>query len=177
MTQSNPAFVIWFTGLPASGKTTLARSTQNLLVERGIHAILVDSDDWRAVLTPQPEYTEAEREWFYGVIGHLATWLANNGVNVMVAATANRRLYRDRVRQQIERFAEVYVYCPLAVCRERDPKGIYALVQEGQAENVPGVGSVYEAPLAPEAVVDTSNSPPDEAAESVAGQLQRAGII
>ena len=175
--QPRPGFVTWFTGLPASGKTTLARSTQQLLVERGIHAILVDSDDWRAILTPRPEYTEAERDWFYSVIGYLATWLANNSVNVLVAATANRRLYRDQARQQIERFAEVYVYCPLAVCRERDPKGIYDLAQEGKAGNVPGVGTVYEAPLAPEAVVDTSNSTPDEAAESVAGQLQRARII
>lgn len=177
MTQSDPGFVIWFTGLPASGKTTLARSVQELLAERDIHSLLVDSDDWRAILTPQPQYSEAERAWFYEVIAYLATWLANNGINVLIAATANRRLYRDRVRQQVKRFAEVYVDCPLAVCRERDPKGIYALAQEGRAENVPGIGTAYEAPLAPEAVVDTSNTSPAEAAESVAGQLQRAGLI
>ena len=170
--QPPPGFVIWFTGLPASGKTTLARSTQKLLAEGGVHAVLVDSDDWRPILTPRPEYTEAERDWFYSVIAYLAVWLANNGMNVMVAATANRHLYRDQARQQIERFAEVYVDCPLAVCRQRDPKGIYTLAQAGKADSVPGVGTAYEAPLAPEAVVDTSNNTPADAAESVLRQLQ-----
>lgn len=170
-------FVIWFTGLPASGKTTLAHLVKEQLAERRIHAIVLDSDDLRAVLTPEPAYTEQERDWFYNVIAYLAAFLSANGVNVLVAATAHRRRYRDRAREQIGRFAEVFVRCSLETCKERDPKGIYTLAEAGQAESVPGVGADYESPIRPAAVIDTTNTNPLEAARSVLAQLRDRGII
>ncbi|HEX6290167.1 MAG TPA: adenylyl-sulfate kinase [Herpetosiphonaceae bacterium] len=164
-------FTIWLTGLPASGKTSLARELQRLLAQRGVHAVLLDSDELRGALTPQPRYTAAERDWFYGVIGYLAAWLARSGVNVLIAATAQRRAYRDQARAQIARFAEVEVCCPLAICQQRDPKGIYAQAQAGQAQHVPGVGDPYEPPLHPEATIDTGSMSPTAAARSVLAQM------
>jgi adenylylsulfate kinase len=120
------AFALWFTGLPAAGKTTLARAVQRQLADRDVQTLLLDSDEMRMILTPQPTYAAEEREWFYRVLADLAAWLVRNGINVLIAATANRRAYRQRARQQIARFGEVYVRCGLATCQRRDPKGIYA---------------------------------------------------
>lgn len=170
--QEEQGFVLWLTGLPASGKSSLARELRRLLAERGIRAVILDSDELRSVLTPRPMYTEDEREWFYGVIAYLGAWLAKSGVNVLIAATAHRRFYRDRAREQIERFAEVYVHCPLEVCRRRDRKGIYALAYAGRAPTVPGVGVAYEPPLNPEAVVDTAGLGPVEASIAVLSQIE-----
>jgi adenylylsulfate kinase len=166
-----PGFVLWLTGLPASGKSTLAQELRCRLAERGLQAVILDSDELHAVLTPHPTYDAEERDWFYGVMVYLAAWLANNGVNVLVAATANRRTYRQQARAQIQRFVEVYVSCPLETCQARDRKGIYERAAGGQAENVPGVGVPYEPPLAPEAVVDTSRQTTGEAADIVLVQL------
>lgn len=162
-----PGFVLWLTGLPASGKTTLAYALRQKLAADGIPAVVLDSDELRHILTPQPSYTAAERDWFYGALGQLAQIIAQNGVNVLVAATANRRRYRDQARQQITRFAELYVHCDLATCQQRDPKGIYAQAQSGAANQVPGVGSSYEPPLAPEMTVDTTQQTAVQAATAV----------
>jgi adenylylsulfate kinase len=166
-----PGFVLWFTGLPASGKTTLAYALQRKLANANIPTFILDSDEMRAILTPQPRYSPSERDWFYGVLGQFAGLLAKSGVNVLIAATANRRHYRDQARQQITRFAEVYVHCDLETCQQRDPKGIYAQAQEGTAVRVPGIGSSYEPPHQPEVVVDTTLLTVDEGATAVYQQL------
>lgn len=166
-------FAIWFTGLPAAGKTTLAQAVQRQLAVRGVSAILLDSDELRAILTPEPTYTDGERDWFYSALAGLAALLTRNGVNVLIAATAHRRAYRDAARAQIERFAEVYVACPAEVCRQRDPKGIYARAEKGQAARVPGLGRTFEPPLHAEISVNTGEHNPAEAAALVIGQLEQ----
>lgn len=165
-------FVIWFTGLPAAGKSTLAWAVHSQLSTRSVHSVVLDSDDLRAVLTPHPSYTAQERDWVYGVIVHVSAWLARSGVNVLIAATAHRRAYRTQARQQIARFAEVAVVCDLKTCQERDPKGIYALSADNATSQVPGVGVIYEAPEHPEALVDTTQTTPTTAAEQVIAQLE-----
>jgi adenylylsulfate kinase len=171
MPSAQPGFVIWFVGLPASGKSTLARTLQHELAQRAVHSVLLDSDELRRILTPQPTYNDMERDWFYGVVGEWAVWLAQNGINVLIAATANRRSYRDWVRARSARFAEVYVQCSLAVCMHRDPKGIYAQAGAGKAQQVPGLGSDFEPPLAPEAVVYSEVQSPQSAAEALLVQF------
>ena len=173
--KRSTGFAIWLTGRPAAGKTTLARQMRQLLAEQGIHSVILDSDELRTILTPRPVYSEEERNRFYEMLALLAAWLVNNGVNVLVAATAHRRLYRQQARTLIERFAEVYVECPSELCRRRDPKGLYAQA----APNLPGAGVAYEPPLAAEAVIDTSQHRPAEAAvrvmQQVAGRLALFG--
>lgn len=166
-----PGFAVWFTGLPASGKTTLARDLQHLLFKRGVQVIILDSDELRQMLISQSTYSPEERDWFYGVVARLAAWLTANGINVLIAATANRRAYRQAARLQIDRFAEVFVVCSFETCRQRDPKGLYAAAQTGRTDQLPGEGAIYEPPLQPDVIIDTDTLQPAEAAEAVLAQL------
>ena len=149
-------FAIWLTGLPSSGKTTLAYALSHLLLERGEAVQVLDSDGLRQRLTPHPTYSAEERDWFYDVVSFLAELLTNNGVNVLIAATASRQAYREAARARIRRFAEVHVDCSAAVCRARDPKGLWQQADKGEISILPGVGTAYEPPESPEARVNTA---------------------
>jgi adenylylsulfate kinase len=166
-----PGFAIWLTGLPSSGKTTLAHALSRLLNERGIAVQILDSDELRCRLTPTPTFSAEERDWFYDIITFLAELLATNGVNVLIAATASRRAYRQAARDRISRFAEVRVECTPQVCRARDPKGLWERADRGEISNLPGAGAPYEAPDAPEARVDTTRHSAEEAARRILRQL------
>jgi len=159
----------WLTGLPASGKSTIARLVAERLAKLGIRVQVLDSDELRRVLTPKPTYSQEERDWFYRTMAWIGWLLVKNGVNVLFAATANRRAYREHARRLIgpERFMEVYVRCPLEVCMQRDRKGVYRLALEGKAKTVPGLQAPYEEPLKPDLVVDTDRMGPGECAELV----------
>ncbi len=163
--------VIWITGLPASGKTTLALALQGLLREEGRTAILLDSDALRVVLAAEPDYSEPGRDRFYTALAGLAGVLSAQGVAVLVAATANRRRYREQARQVVGHLAVVYVTTPLAVCRERDPKGIYAAAAAGRAPDVPGLGAPFESPEEPDVAIDLTSLDPAAAARLVRDRL------
>lgn len=150
----SPGFAIWLTGLPAAGKTTLARALADALQTLDVHVQLLDSDEVRTALTPEPTYSQAERDQFYRSLAYMGHLLTRNGVNVIMAATAHRQQYRDAARESIKAFYEVYLQCPLATCRERDPKRIYARAEAGEITRVPGIQIPYEAPVAPELVLD-----------------------
>lgn len=160
-------FCVWLTGLPASGKSTIAKELQSLLANLGIRSQILDSDELRKILTPNPTYTIEERDWFYNVLVYFAEVLYKNGVNVIIAATGNKRVHRENARKKIEGFVEVYLKCSLEVCMKRDRKGIYKLALEGKSKTVPGVQDPYEEPLFPELIIDTENSDPKECAEKI----------
>ena len=148
--------VVWFTGLPASGKSTLARRVHAHFAATGRASVLLDGDELRDILGAHA-YAPGDRDRFYGVLAGLAGLLANQGIVVLVAATAPRRRDRDRARAALHAdgvFVEVWVQTPLAVCEARDPKGLYARARRGEAGELPGVGAEYEPPLAPEAIAD-----------------------
>jgi len=164
-------WALWLTGLPSSGKSTIARALAERLGRMGVRVQILETDELRKVLTPNPRYTEEERDFFYNAMVYIGTLLVRNGVNVIFDATANRRRYRDRARKQIRRFAEVYVKCPLTVCMERDVKGIYKAALEGRAETVPGLQAPYEEPINPEVVVETDRMTVDECVEKILTEL------
>src|SRR4030042_4606895 len=117
---------------------------------RGIRVQLLDSDDLRRRLTPHPTYSPEERDWFYEIITYLAELLTDNGVNVLIAATASRRAYREMARSRINRFAEVYVDCSIEVCRARDPKRLWESMEKREITGLPGTGGPYEPTEHPE---------------------------
>jgi adenylylsulfate kinase len=177
MVAEKNGFVIWITGLPASGKSSLAIALQTHLRELQIEALVLDANDLRPVLTPEPNYTDSERRWFYSVLTYMATWLAQNGQNVIIAATGNRRTYRQKARTQIPLFAEVYVTTPLDVCQERDGNGQYGMVAAVDEDHLPGIGVPYEPPPAPEAEANLVQNLPSVVAESIVRRLQMQQII
>ena len=138
--------VAWFTGLPSSGKSTLAQKVSGELRLRGIDAIMLDSDDVRAAIVPPHGYDDASRTNLYTTLANLAALLARQGHVVLVPATAHRRAYRDAARNLAPTFLEVFVDTPLDECARRDTKGLYA-AHNAQA---PGIGVEYEPPLAPD---------------------------
>lgn len=176
---------VWLTGLPGSGKSTVAKVLIDKLMNNGIKAQIVSSDELRKVVTPVPKYTEEEREVVYGAIVYIARILTKNGVNVIIDATGNRRRYREKAREEIKNFMEVYLYCPLETCIKREsrrietfqaPKDIYKKALEGKS-TVPGIGVPYEEPLNPELRIDTEKLNPDACAEKILDLIVRRQIL
>ena len=142
--------VIWLTGLPASGKSTLARALQARLRERGTQTAILDGDEVRAALVPTPGYSPSEREQFYETLARMAAVLARQGLTVIVAATAHRRVFRERARALSPRYLEVHVATPQEECARRDPKGLYAEARRHDGIPLPGLAEPYEPPLRPD---------------------------
>jgi adenylylsulfate kinase len=140
--------VVWLTGLPASGKTTLAERLRARLPRP---AVLLDSDVLRDIFGARG-YGSDDRDEQYRVLGELAAMFARQSLVVIVAATAPRRIHREHARQLAPRFLEVHVATPLDTARGRDPKGLYARADAGLAPDLPGVGAAYETPQHPDVV-------------------------
>ncbi len=144
--------VVWFTGKPSSGKSTLARAVHHALFARGAPVAFLDGDELRDALVPKPGYDATSRDGFYATLANLAALLARQGISVLVAATAHQRAYRERARAISPRFVEVYVNVPEAELLRRDAKGLYAAVASGRLSNVPGADLPYEEPQHPEVI-------------------------
>jgi adenylylsulfate kinase len=170
------SWAVWFTGRPASGKTTLARALKELAADRGVASVHLESDTLRRILTPQPTYEPQERDRFYEIVAGLAALLTEQGFPVIVDATAPRREHRDRARRLIPRFLEVFVDTPLELCEQRDPKGLYRASREGHAPHLPGAGEPYEEPDRPDLVISSSSSP-GEAVGSLWRLLHERGFL
>ncbi|MBZ0160901.1 MAG: adenylyl-sulfate kinase [bacterium] len=172
-------WVAWLTGLPGSGKSSVGREVAVRLKGRGMRVRVLELDEIRRVVTPSPRYTAEEREVVYRALVYMAWLLYNEGVSVIIDATAHRRQFRDAARALIPAFAEIFLCAPLPTCRVRagGRQGSYAPTDVyGQAgrkgSTVPGVDEVYEPPLHPELVLDTEELHVTQAADQVVGFLE-----
>jgi adenylylsulfate kinase len=172
-----PAFAVWITGLPASGKSVLTAALVRQLRRMKVEPSVLESDALRKAFSSSATYDERDREYFYGAVAFIGQVLTEQGIPVIFDATANLRTYRDRARRVIPRFIEVYVDSPLAVCIQRDPKGIYKKAREGKADHVPGLGAPYEPPENPEVVVRGDREEADEAAKQIVTALEERGFL
>jgi adenylylsulfate kinase len=175
--NAQAAFAVWITGLPASGKSTVASAVEKQLQSLNIDVTVLESDALRRVFSQSPQYDDEDREYFYGSLAFIGRVLTEHGISVIFDATANRRSYRERARQLIPRFLEVFVDCPLEVCIQRDPKGIYRKARLGAAEHVPGMQTRYEPPQNPAIVVRGDQDDPEDAARRIIELLRARGDI
>lgn len=174
--DSSPGVTLWLTGLPSSGKTTLATALAERLRATDERVEILDGDAVRPVLSTELGYSRADRDANVARIGWVASLLARNGVVVIAAVVSPFAAARNAVRQRHEhdgvRFLEVHVSTPLAVCAARDVKGLYGRQKAGDVVGLTGVDDEYEPPLEPEYVVDTSVRPLEQAVDDLANLLR-----
>ena len=158
--------VVWLTGLPGAGKSTIARHLARLAKKRGAPVEVLDGDEIRR-LFPGTGFSARERDRHVRRVGYIAGLLERHGVFVVVALVSPYRRARRAARSFCRRFIEVHVSTPAAVCEERDPKGHYALARSGRLKNFTGIGGPYEAPRAPELSLDASRIAAPRAARMI----------
>ena len=173
-------FVVWFTGLSAAGKTTIANIVEPELVRRGLVVDHLDGDIVRTHLSKGLGFSKEDRDANIARIGWVAARLARAGAAVVVSAISPYEEARRHARSLVEQhapFVEVYVATPIEECARRDPKGLYAAACAGEIEDFTGVSAPYEAPLDPELRLDTTGATPAESAAVVVTRLKELGII
>ncbi len=170
-------FTLWFTGLPCSGKSTVAERAEEALLERGLNVELLDGDVVRTNLSKGLGFSKEDRDTNIRRIGFVCHLLTRNGVVAIGAAISPYRAIRDENRKLIGRFVEVYVECPLEVCKQRDVKGMYAKAERGEIKEFTGVSDPYEEPLDPEVVVNTDKETVEESVAKILRTLELMGYI
>lgn len=177
-------FTIWFTGLSGSGKTTLSNMLHHRLKEQGVTNVeVLDGDAVRTHLSKGLGFTKEDRDTNIRRIGWVSHLLTKHRVPNLVSAISPYREVRDEVRKMIEHaggegsFIEVFVDCPVAVCEERDVKGLYAKARKGEIRQFTGIDDPYEAPHRPEVHIRTDQLSPDEGVERILSHLKGKGLI
>lgn len=163
--------VLWLTGLPASGKTTLAVEVCKVLKGLDLEVEHLDGDQVRG-LFPHTGFDRASRNEHIRRIGFLASLLEKHGVIVVASFISPFQESRDAVRNMCRDFYEIYLNTPLEVCRTRDPKGLYQQAMQGKIADFTGVQSLYEPPQQPQLVLDTSRLSIPQARDQILGLLK-----
>ncbi|RKD71090.1 adenylylsulfate kinase [Sinobaca qinghaiensis] len=175
----NKSLVLWFTGLSGSGKSTVANVVSRKLFEAGKNTYVLDGDNVRHGLNKDLGFSDEDRTENIRRIGEVAKLFVDAGHIVSTAFISPFQADRDQVRGLLEEgeFMEVFVKASLAVCEERDPKGLYKKARSGEIPEFTGITSPYEEPAAPELVVDTENNSIEEAADLVIQELEKRNLI
>jgi adenylyl-sulfate kinase len=176
----NTPFVVWLTGLSASGKSTLARLVADELAQRGLLVERLDGDIVREHLSKGLGFSKADRDTNIERIGWVASRLARAGAVVVVSAISPYEEARQKARRLIEEhgaFVEVHVATSLEECVRRDPKGLYAKAYAGEIAEFTGVSDPYEEPSSPELRIDTEGRSPDESLRLVLAKLEELGLV
>lgn len=172
--------VIWLTGLPGSGKTTIARAVERELRKKGFRVEVLDGDEVRKWLSPQEGFTREDRERHLRRVVHVARLLARNGVIVLCSFVSPYRKIREEVREIIESedipFVEVYVKCSLEECIKRDPKGLYKRALKGEIKHMTGLDDPYEEPENPELTLDSEKLTVKESAKILVRKLEELKV-
>jgi adenylylsulfate kinase len=188
--------VIWFTGLSASGKSTIANVLDHKLYEMGVHSAVLDGDNVRHSLNAGPGmlvnthgetfakrfglgFSAIDREENIRRIGAVAQIFCQAGIVALTAFISPYRADRDRIRKNLEagEFIEVFVDAPIEVCEARDPKGLYKKARAGEIKGFTGIDDPYEPPTSPELVLDAAQNTAEALAEEVIGFLKQQGIL
>ncbi len=168
-------FVLWMTGLPCSGKTTIVKNLQKDIP----NLAMLDGDELREWFSPK-DFSKAGRDEHNRRVAHLAKLLLRHGVPSAVSLVSPYIENREAARQIVDagnQFAECYVKCSVEKCEERDVKGMYAKARRGEIRGFTGIDDPYEAPPNADLVVDTESEPPEDSAEKILGFLKEQNLV
>jgi adenylylsulfate kinase len=173
------SFVLWFTGLSASGKSTIANRVAERLFSKGTQNYVLDGDNIRFGLNKDLGFSDEDRTENIRRIGEVAKLLVDSGTIVLTAFISPFQADRDRARALLEQgeFIEVFVHCPVEECEKRDPKGLYSKARKGEIKEFTGINSPYEEPQHPELVVHTHVNTIDECVDQIVAYLQEKRFI
>jgi adenylylsulfate kinase len=171
--------VVWFTGLSGSGKSTVARRVEQLLLERGTFAYVLDGDNLRHGLNTDLGFSPADRTENIRRVGCVAQLFADAGTICLTAFISPYQKDRDAARARLGegRFLEAHVATSLEECEARDPKGLYKKARSGEIPSFTGVSAPYEAPANPEIHLDTAGKSVDDSANEVIAFLEAQGFL
>jgi adenylylsulfate kinase len=171
--------ILWFTGLSASGKSTIANTVDHILHSQGKHTYLLDGDNIRQGLNKNLGFSPEDRTENIRRIGEVAKLFADAGIITSTAFISPYRADRDSVRALMPagEFLEVFVNASIETCEARDPKGLYKKARAGQIPEFTGISAPYEAPEKPELVLDSNSKGIDELANEVVAYLQKNGYL
>jgi adenylylsulfate kinase len=173
----NQGFTIWFTGLSGAGKSTLAEALAERLQVQGERVEILDGDAVRTHLSKGLGFSREDRDTNIKRIAYVCGLLTRNGVISISAAIAPYSEARAWARQEIGNFVEVYVKCPLEVCRQRDVKGLYKLVDEGKIQHFTGVDDPYEEPEQPDLVIETDKQSIAQSVDAILAHVVALGYL
>ena len=175
--MQNTGFTIWLTGLSGAGKSTLSEVIELRLRERGRNVEVLDGDIVRTHLSKGLGFSKEDRDTNIKRIAFVCGLLSRNGVACISAAISPYRQTRDWARAHIGNFIEIYVKCPIEVCRQRDVKGLYKLADEGKLKGFTGVDDPYEEPLHPELIVETDRETVAQSVARIFARLEELGYL
>jgi adenylylsulfate kinase len=168
---------LWFTGVPASGKSTIGKGVEKALKERGVKIENLDADEIRANLSPDLGYTAKDRDTNTKRLAFMGKMLTRNGVCAIVAAVSPLRQHRDRARQMVDQFMEIHVKASLDTCKQRDPKGLYKRAERGEIADIAGWHMPFEEPEKPEVVCETDTEDIDTCINKVLATMEALDYI
>ena len=171
--------VIWFTGLSGSGKSTLANALELALLARNKHSYLLDGDNVRLGLNADLGFSDVDRVENIRRIGEVSRLMVDAGlivISAFISPFADERAIAKALLPA-NQFYEIFVDAPLAVCEQRDPKGLYKRARSGQIKQFTGIDSAYETPLAPDLVVNTAASSVDACVDNILNFLEEQGVL
>lgn len=174
MGVNNHAVTIWFTGLPCSGKSTLANLLKKRLRIRGYKVEILDGDFIRKNFSRDLGFSKEDRKINIERITFMANLLTRNGIIVIVSLISPYRQMRDFARGKLKNFVEVFTKCPIEICQKHDKKGLYIKAYQGQISNFTGVSDPYEESLNPEIVLHTDKQLPEECTDIIMDFLKNA---
>ncbi|MDQ4074387.1 MAG: adenylyl-sulfate kinase [Thermoproteota archaeon] len=155
MNLNDRAFVIWLTGLPGSGKTTIANKINSELRSRNIKSEMLDGDELRKNISSELGFSKTDREIHVRRAVFLCDLLSRNGITCVVSLISPYLKMREFARKTLPNFVEVWVKCSIETCIQRDPKGLYKNALDGKVSDLTGLQSTYEPPIRPEITLDT----------------------
>ena len=177
--KNQQPLVIWFTGLSASGKSTIAGALEQILSQQGYHTYLLDGDNVRHGLCKDLGFSDEDRKENIRRVGEVAKLAADAGLITLAAFISPFQSDRQLVREILpaEEFIEVFVDAPIETCKQRDPKGLYEKAIRGEIKDFTGIDSPYEAPLNPEVHINAEQHSVAEAVNQLLAYLDKNGVL